>query len=93
MTLIPVPDLCGDVRAWAAGGYKAVPADVQQYDQRVEAIEVKEVPRQLLRPYLPPADKGLLAKTEHLATRFEELEIGRGQADWDTLLETLALNQ
>ena len=93
MTLLPVPNLCGDVRAWGAGGYKTVPANVEQFDQRVEAIEVKEVPRQLLRPFLLPADKGLLARTERLATRFEELEIGRGQVDWDTLLETLALNQ
>lgn len=93
MTLIPVPNLCGDVRAWGAGGYKAVTAETQQFDQRVEAIQVKEVPRQLLRPFVQPADRQLLARTERLATEFEELEFKRGQADWNTLLETLALNQ
>jgi hypothetical protein len=93
MTLLPIPDLCGDVRAWAAGGYQTVPANVVQYDRRVEAIEVKEVPRKLLLPYAQPADRGLIATDERLNTRFAELEFQRGQDDWDTLLEVLALNQ
>lgn len=93
MVALPVPNLCGDVRAWAAEGYKAAPADTDQFDRRVEAIEVKEIPRGLLLPYLPASDRGLLAQTEHLATQFEELEFKRGQIDWDTALETLGLNQ
>ncbi|HEV7937592.1 MAG TPA: hypothetical protein VGP18_06160 [Solirubrobacteraceae bacterium] len=93
MGALPVPNLCGDVRTWAAGGYKAVPADTEQFDRRVEAIEIKEVPRGLLLRYLPSADRPLLAQTEHLATRFEELEFSHGQVDWNTALETLGLNQ
>jgi hypothetical protein len=93
MAALPVPNLCADVRSWGAGGYKAVSAATQEYDRRVEAIEVKEVPRGLLRPFLPSADKGLLARTERLATQFEELEFKRGQVDWNTALETLGLNQ
>jgi hypothetical protein len=93
MTALQVPDLCGDVRAWIADGFKAVPTDTQQYDRHVEAIEVKEIPRRLLLPFLPPNDKGLLAQTLRLATQFEELEFKRGQIDWNTALETLGLNQ
>jgi hypothetical protein len=93
MTALAVPDLCGDVRTWTAGGYKAVPLDTQQYDQHVEAIEVKEIPRGLLVPYVQPADRGLRARVERLASQYEELEISRGQSDWNTLLEVLALNQ
>lgn len=93
MTALQVPDLCGDVRAWSAGGFKAVPADVPQFDRHVEAIEIKEIPRRLLAPFVPAADKGLRVRDEHLETKFEELEFMRGQDDWDTLLETLALNQ
>ncbi len=93
MTLLAVPDLCADVRAWGSGGFKAVPATTQQFDRHVEAIDVKEVPRRLLLPYLQPADKPLLARVERLATRFEELEFSRGQVDWNNLLEVLALNQ
>jgi hypothetical protein len=93
MTLVPIPDLCGDVRAWAAGGYKAVPASTEQYVRHVEAIEIKEVPRRLLRPFVQPSDKPLVKKVERLATQFEELEFKRGQDDWNALLEVLALNQ
>jgi hypothetical protein len=93
MTALPIPDLCGDVRSWGAGGFKAVPATTQQFVRRVEAIEVKEIPRKLLAPYVQPADKGLVKRTERLATQFEELEFMRGQDDWNTLLQTLALNQ
>jgi len=93
MTVLPIPDLCADVRAWQATGYKAVPANVEQYDRRVEAIEIKEIPRKLLVPFAQPSDKALINTVERLATRFEELEFERGQDDWNKLLEVLALNQ
>jgi hypothetical protein len=93
MTQLSIPDLCGDVRTWAASGYKAVPADVVSYDQHVEAIEVKEIPRKLLRPYVQPGDRQLVSRVERLDKRFEELEFERGQIDWNALLEVLALNQ
>jgi hypothetical protein len=93
MAALPIPDLCGDVRSWAAGGFKAVPATTEQYVRHVEAIEVKEIPRRLLAPYVQPADRGLRARDERLATKFEELEFQRGQDDWNALLEVLALNQ
>ncbi len=93
MTQLSIPDLCADVRTWAASGYKAVPTDVVSYDQHVEAIEVKEIPRKLLRPYVQPGDRQLVSRVERLDKRFEELEFERGQIDWNALLEVLALNQ
>lgn len=93
MTVLPVPGLCADARAWVASGYKTVPAATEQFDRHVEAIEIKELPRKLLAPYLGSADRVLMARVEHEAHRFEELEFVRGQDDWDTLLETLALDQ
>jgi hypothetical protein len=93
MVALKVPDLCGDVRAWSAGGFGAVTPATAQYARHVEDIEVKEIPRNLLRPFVQPADRRLVARAEALALRFEELEIGRGMNDWDMLLETLALSQ
>jgi hypothetical protein len=93
MTVLAVPDLCADARAWIASGYTTVPADTEQFDRHVEAIEIKELPRKLLAPYLASADQALMARVEHEARRFEELEFVHGQDDWNTLLETLALNQ
>ncbi len=93
MTVLPTPSLCADVRAWIASGFLTVPADTEQFDRHVEAIEIKELPRKLLAPYLASADRALMARVEREARRFEELEFVQGQDDWDALLETLGLNQ
>jgi hypothetical protein len=93
MTSLAVPPLCADVRTWAAGGYGAVPADVTAYAKHVEAIEINQIPRKLLAPFLQGSDKSLAARDEHLNTRFEELEFVHGQDQWNKLLEVLSLNQ
>jgi hypothetical protein len=93
MAALSVPDICADVRSWSASGYKVVPQSTLSFDQHVEAIETKEVPRNLLEPYVLPADKALVTRDEHLNTEFQNLETVRGFDDWDTLLETLGLNQ
>jgi len=87
------PDLCADVRAWNADGFKAVPPATIQFDRHVEAIEGKTIPQHLLAPYEQPGDKGLLARAAHLETELEDAESVVGFNDWDTLLQTLALNQ
>lgn len=93
MVALQVPDLCGDVRAWAATGYATVPADTQQYDQHVESIEVEIPSLQMFAPYVQPSDKALFARVKRLVKKFDELEFTTGQRYWNKLLETLALNQ
>ena len=93
MTKISVPDLCGDVRSWAATGFRSIPASTVRYDKHVEAIEVKLPSPKLIRPFVHGADSALLAQDLHLYRRFEELEVGRGFNDWDNLLEILSLAQ
>lgn len=93
MTSLAVPPLCEDVRVWATGGYGAVPADVDLFAKHVEAIEIDQVPRRLLAPYLHGSDIALAASDELLDRRFEELEFVHGQDQWNKLLEVLALNQ
>jgi hypothetical protein len=93
MTELQVPNICADVRAWGANSYGAAPANVKQYDEHVENIEIHEIPRSLLVPYVQPSEDGLRKRVEHLATRFEELEFMRGQDDWIALLEVLGVNE
>ena len=93
MTELQVPNICADVRAWGANSYGAAPANVKQYDEHVENIEIHEIPRSMLVPYVQPSEDGLRKRVEHLATRFEELEFMRGQADWIALLEVLGVNE
>jgi hypothetical protein len=93
MTELQVPNICADVRAWGANSYGAAPANVKQYDEHVENIEIHEIPRSLLVPYVQLSEDGLRKRVEHLATRFEELEFMRGQDDWIALLEVLGVNE
>jgi hypothetical protein len=93
MISLAVPPLCSDVRAWAASGYGAVPADVGAYAKHAEAIEVPQIPHRLLAPSLSGADRALAAADERLNSRFEELEFVHGQDQWNKLLEILSLNQ
>ncbi len=93
MLALQVPSLCADIHAWSASGFKSVPADAKAYAAHVSSIEINEIPRSLLTPYVLPSDRSLRHSAEQLSTKYEELEFKRGQADWDTLLETLGLNQ
>jgi hypothetical protein len=93
MISLQVPNLCGDVRSWTATGYATIPSSTLQYDQHVEAINVEVPSPQILDPYIQPSDRGLFAKVQRLLKRFEELEFTTGQQAWDSLLETLGLQQ
>jgi hypothetical protein len=93
LSTLALPDLCGDVRAWQATGFRTVPADTASLDRRVEAIEPHTVPTSLLEPYVRLADKGLLARTTRLETKLLDTETVTGFSDWDQILETLGLNQ
>ena len=93
MIALPVPNLCGDVRSWIASGYRTVPASTLQFDQHVEAINVEIPLPRLVVKYVQPVDMGLFRRTEHLLTRFDELEFSTGQQAWINLLETLGLNE
>jgi hypothetical protein len=93
MTSLRVPDICADVRAWRANGFGAMPVNVATYARHVEAIDIHEIPRALLAPYVQPADRGLRKQAERVAARFSELEFMRGQANWIKLLEVVGLNE
>ncbi len=93
MIALQVPNLCQDVRAWSAGGFKGAPASTERFDRHVEVIEVKEPSQRLFAPYEQTSDRSLAARAAHLATHYGELEFEHGQSDWNTLLEALALNQ
>ncbi len=93
MATLPMPDLCGDVRAWTASGFKTVPAATTSLDRRAEGIETKTIPPRLLAPYEQPADRGILARTTRLETKLLQTETVVGFSDWDLVLGTLGLNQ
>ena len=60
MVDLQVPDLCSDIHAWHENDFGPMPSDVEPYDEHVEAIDIHEIPWNLLTPYVGSAEKPLL---------------------------------
>ncbi|HEY1688099.1 MAG TPA: hypothetical protein VGF95_04470 [Solirubrobacteraceae bacterium] len=90
---LPMPDLCKDIKAWTSSEYETVPSDTLQFDNHAEAIELHTMPEQLIAPYLTPADRHIVARTEKLEEKLLNTETFVGANDWFAMLETLSLNQ
>jgi hypothetical protein len=90
---VPLPNLCGDVRAWAATGFQVIPAGVVPLVERVEGIVLKSIPSRLLAPYERGGDAAMVKRTARLEQKIEEFEFLVGQGDWIRVLETLGLQE
>jgi hypothetical protein len=88
-----MPDICGDVRAWTASGFKTIPAATIVFDRRLDAIGASTIPARLLEPYEPPSLKSLAQRASRLELQLEHIETSIGFNDWNQMLETLGLNQ
>jgi hypothetical protein len=87
----PLPDLCGDVRAWRASGFTNIPGHVIELDSRVESLELPKVPWGLVAPYERKGDARLVAYIQRAERKIAEAEFVLGQKDWYQLLETLGV--
>jgi hypothetical protein len=94
LATLATPDVCGDVRAWAAGGYHALPAGTVQFDQLYYRydIEAEEVPLRLLAPYESARGASLVRRTVQLEAPLAEAEAD-AVSDYTQILDALKLNQ
>lgn len=93
LAALALPDVCGDVRAWAAGGFQALPAQTVQFDQRYYAvdIEAEEVPLRLLKPFESAGEASLVRRTKQLEAPLAEAE-ANAVSDYTQILDALKLN-
>ena len=91
LAAIRLPDLCGDVRGWAASGFTSVPPGVTELDERVESLELPEIPWRLVAPYVRGGDAGRVSYIRRALMKVAEAEFMLGQKDWYQVLETLGL--
>jgi hypothetical protein len=86
------PDVCGDVRAWAASGYRTLPASTTQFDELYKAnnVGIGEVPSRLLAPYEDSHERGVLALTRQFESELVDAE-ARAVAQWSKILNALDL--
>lgn len=88
------PDVCGDVKAWVAGGYQTLPPGAMQFDQSYYRadIEAEEVPLKLLAPYESAPEVSLLHRTMRLEAPLAQAE-ANVVGDYTKILDTLGLQE
>ena len=86
------PDVCGDVRAWAASGYKTLQPATTQFDREYSAndVGIGEVPARLLAPYENARERSQLALTKQSENELVEAE-ARAVEPWSKILDALDL--
>ena len=91
MISLPVPALCQDVRSWAAGGFKALPAATEPFDSAFLASWVSPgfLPS-ALRPYEGGSVRSLIRSTEKQESDIVELE-AREVETWGRIMDSLEL--
>jgi hypothetical protein len=93
LAVLPLPNMCAEIRAWSADGFKAIPAATTQFVRHLESINGQALPLALLAPYEGPAQRALATRVAHLESQFDAMETMLGQVWWDMTLETLGLPQ
>jgi hypothetical protein len=93
LATLAAPDVCADVQAWVADGYRALPAGTLQFDKRYYAvdIEAEEVPLRLFAPYESAGEASLARRTKRLEAPLAQAE-ANAVADYTRILDALELN-
>lgn len=88
---LPAPDLCGDVRAWAAGGYKKLPASSVAFVGKFfpHWVALGDLPAGLAR-YEDASTRALAKRTEPLEQELTEGE-ARAVSHWGEIMNALEL--
>ncbi len=93
---LTVPNLCGDVKEWVAGGYKTLTASTTQFLKQYDAVdpEAEEGPliMRLARPYATVGDISLFHSIESFESELAETEAHAVFA-YKRIMNTLELNQ
>jgi hypothetical protein len=92
LSMLAPPDLCGDVKAWVSGGYRALPPSTVRFDARfVPAwVALGELPG-LLKPYERPDEQGALRRSKQIEVELTDGE-ARAVESWGKIMNSLALN-
>lgn len=93
LSVLPPPNVCADVKAWSASGYRTLPASALSFDSRYYKVEVAvgEVPARLLSPSERPDERPILAHAQRIEGQLSEAE-ANAVYTWDHIMGSLALN-
>ena len=85
---LKAPDLCEDLRAWAASGFQTAPADAVRADREADAAssDPEGVPQRLFAPYTRPDERAMLRRTKRLEGELEGEVLKIGIHAWSEIL-------
>jgi hypothetical protein len=89
----PPPDVCGDLRAWKASGYRVLPASTIHFRQTFyeNYVGVGFMPTQLAR-LVPASQKALAQRSRHYEEALAEFEAHEVET-FGEIIDLLGLNQ
>jgi hypothetical protein len=92
LSTLAAPNLCADIRAWAASGFTSLPASTVRFDQRfIPAwVALGEVPAQLAS-YERPDEGGTLRRSSRFEEQLTNFE-AQAVETYAMLMNTLAVN-
>jgi hypothetical protein len=92
LTVLEMPNVCGDVKAWATSGYHTLTASTSQFDRQFssEDVGIGEVPARLLAPYENHGERIVLRHTTQFEQELVDAE-ARAVEPWTKILDELDL--
>jgi hypothetical protein len=92
LNTLSAPNVCADVRAWIASGYRTLPASTIRFDEQFMPnwVAIGELPQQLA-PYERPDERAILRRTSQFESQLTETEVNTGVNTWDETMNTLVL--
>jgi hypothetical protein len=92
LATLAIPPVCSDVKAWAASGYRTLPASTTQFDRyfSAEDVGIGEVPARLLAPYEHSTERPVLRRTTQFEYELVDAE-ARAVEPWSKILDALNL--
>jgi hypothetical protein len=89
----PPPDICGDLRAWKASGYAALPATTVHFRQTFyeNYVAVGYMPKQLAR-LVPASQRALVQRARHYEEAIAEFEAHEVET-FGAIISSLGLSQ
>jgi hypothetical protein len=92
LTTLAPPNVCADVRAWIASGYRTLPASTVRFDEQFMPnwVAIGELP-DLLKAYERPDERAILRRTNQFEGQLTETEVHAGVETWERTMNTLVL--
>ena len=89
---LAIPDVCAEVRAWTASGFQVLPEGTRRFNRAMpEYVAMGFRPARLIAPYVTPAQRGLLQRTQRFEEDISEVEAFAVET-WGSIMDALGLS-